>query len=137
MSIVYEKLNKLAETIRLLWRAAHGQTLQEEQFQYLLDLNDIRERTILQEHDVYGHSAMRLGAQHYEALSMWGKIAEMEDHYFNSIEGESKKIAATIAVGKRETTQTGVAIQLPQVQTTPQEQQPETKKKGGFFHRGG
>jgi hypothetical protein len=135
MSIISDKLAKLAETIRLLWRAAHGQTLQDEQYQYLLDLNDIRERTILQEHDVYGHSAMRLGAQKYPELRMWGKIAEMEDHYFNSIDGEGKRIAATIAVGKRETTPTGVSIQLPTVQTQPVQPQEEAKKKGGWFKR--
>ena len=135
MSQIADAFRAKMDKIRMAIRAVHGQELEQEQYQYFIDLNDIRERTILPEHDVYGHAIMRLAAATYPELEMWGKIADMEDHYLNSMDGEGKRIAATIAVGKRETTQTGVAIQLPQVQTQQPQPTEDEKKKKGLFHR--
>lgn len=132
-----EKLNRVADFIRKLKRAMQGQELDADKFAYLMDLEDIRERTSLSEHDVYGHSVMRLLAAEYDELAIYGRIAEMEDHYAISKDGEGKKIAATIAVGKKEQTAQGqVYIGLPPVSTKPEELGQEQKKKRGLFHRG-
>jgi hypothetical protein len=127
MEKVKEKIDLSAEFIRTHVRAAQGLPIHEDKYAYLMDIEDIRERTSLPEFDSKGHSAMRLLAKTYDELVIYDAIAEMEDHYARSIDGEGLKLAAIMATSKKETTPTGeLKLTLPQVETKSPE---ETKKK--------
>lgn len=124
------KLNKLAESIRRLVRAARGQSIDEDVFSGLLNVKDVRERTRLSKLEVYAHSAMRLIAGWYPVeMGFWKDIAEMEDVYFISEDGEQRKEAILM---QRARTQVQlapqpVAVQVPEVKTKPEEAKPEKK----------
>ncbi len=117
-----------------LKRAMLGQSLEEDIYSGLLNVKDIRERTRLSEHDIYGHSMMRLLAANYEEMGIWRDIAEMEDPYFISFEGEQRKEAILMQRAKTQMPIMGqpLSVQLPEVETKPQEQKPEKK---GFLRR--
>lgn len=126
------------QEIAYLIRAVQGLPLEEDLFSGLLNVKDIRERTRLSELDVYGHSVMRLIASWYpEEMGFWKDIADMEDHYFISLEGEQRKEAILMQRAKAEIrmAETGV-MQLPKVETKPPEEQQQPKQeKKGLFHR--
>jgi len=128
MLIDLGEMRKLAEIIRMFYRAMKGQTLDEDLFAGLINIKDLRERTRLSEHDVYGHSGMHLIAKWYpEEMGHWKEIADLEDIYFISLEGEQRKEAILMQRAKTAITQP-LALQMPQVETKPIE--PEAKKKG-------
>jgi hypothetical protein len=130
-----EKGRAIGEYLRSLKRGYQGQPIDEDQFSGLIDIKDIRERTRLYEHDVYGHSLMRLLAAHYEELKILGEIADMEDRYFLSLEGESRKEAILMQRARAEVAAAGqpLTIQMPRVETKPPEEAKQEKK--GIFHR--
>lgn len=123
-----EKILELAEAIRRFKRAMQGLPLDDDVFSGLLNVKDERERTRLSEHDVYGHSYMRILAEmqgdEWEILK---KIAEQEDIYFISLEGEQRKEAILMQRAKAEILMPSETLKVPQVETKPQEQQ---QKKG-------
>lgn len=130
---VKDRLSRMKDRgkeLSYLIRGAAGMAPEESKYQWLIDLEDIRERTNLSEHDVYGHSLMQVAAREYDELEIWKEIADMEDHYFIAFEGEGRKLAALLQIGKREQTEAGtIAIQLPEVQTKPELSKKEEKKK--------
>ena len=131
----FEKLKKLAEPIRRLVRAARGQSIDEDIFSGLINVKDARERTRLSEHDVYGHSAMQLIADWYRVeMGFWKDIAEMEDSYMISLDGEQRKEAILMARARTQVSlaPTPLAVQVPEVKTKPEEAKEEKK---GFWRR--
>ena len=87
----YEDLKQLAEIVRIIQRAAKGLGANDDVFQGLINVNDIRERTRLTETSLLSHSAMRVIAEELPELGLYGKIADMEDPYYISEEGEGRK----------------------------------------------
>jgi len=130
-----ERGKALGEFLRALKRGMQGQAIDEDQFSGLIDVRDIRERTRLAEHDVYGHSLMRLLADKYEEFKIWEQIADMEDRYLISLEGEERKEAILMQRARAEVAMAGqpLTIQMPKVETKPAEEAKQEKK--GIFHR--
>jgi hypothetical protein len=131
-----DKLGDIAEFIRKIVRAMKGQTAEDDVFSGLINVKDERERTRLSEYDVYGHSAMQIISDWYpEEMGYWKQIATMEDIYFISLEGEQRREAILMQRAKAEIrmAETGV-MQVPRVETKPQEEKPKEEKKG-LFHR--
>jgi hypothetical protein len=86
-----EELMHLAEIVRIIIRAAKGLGADEDVFYGLINAKDIRERTRLDETGLLSHSAMRIAAQAWPEFAMFQKIAEMEDPYYISEDGEGRK----------------------------------------------
>lgn len=129
------KLQEIPEFIRKLVRARMGLPAEDDPFFGLIKVNDPRERARLSEHDMYGHSLMRLAASEYDELEIWGKIADMEDAYSISIDGEQRKEAILMQTA-RKPEPSSLTIQMPTVDTKPQEQQQQQTKKKGWLRRG-
>jgi hypothetical protein len=110
-------------------RAKLGLSAEDDPFFGLIHVSDPRERARLSEFDFYGHSVMQLSAKEYPELEIWAKIAEMEDIYSITIDGEQRKEAILMRQSRAEQP-SPLTIQLPQVETKPPEQ--EQKKKGWF-----
>ncbi len=113
----------------------HGQTIDEDPLSGLLHTNNPEEMARLTEHDVYGHSGMKILANLYPGeMDHWAKTADQEDKYSISKDGEGRKegVLALRAKMPEQPQQAAIALTLPQVQTSP----PPEPKKGGFFHRG-
>lgn len=119
----------------MLVRAARGQPLDEDIFSGLINVKDPRERTRLSQLEVYAHSAMQLIAGWYpEEMGFWKEIAEMEDVYFISQDGEQRKEAILMQRARTQVQlapQQPLAVQVPEVKTKPE----ETKEKKGLFRR--
>lgn len=113
-------LEKIADPIRRIVRAAKGLPLDDDVYSGLIDVKDIKERTRVSTHNIYRHTYMRTlalegGTEEWRILK---DLAEMEDHYFISEEGEQRKEAILM---KRMTTDVTVQpVAIPQVETRPQ-----------------
>ena len=134
MSSRFEKLKDLPEFIRRLKRGIMGQPIDDDVFSGLLNIKDTRERTRLNEHDVLGHSAMRIMADNWPVeMGIWDQIADMEDVYFIAKDGEQRKEAILMTRAKVEPQGSPLTVALPAINTKPEEQPKQEKK--GFFHR--
>ena len=87
----YEEMKKLAEIIRVIQRAMKGLGVDDDVFLGLINAKDIRERTRLDETNLLSHSAMRVAAKYWPEFNMFEKIADMEDPYYISEDGEGRK----------------------------------------------
>lgn len=88
-----KELKQLAEILRLVQRAMKGLASEDDNFLGLIDVKDIRERTRLDETALLSHSAMRLASEIYPEFKLFNAIAEMEDPYYISEDGEGRKEA--------------------------------------------
>lgn len=86
-----DEMRQLAEMIRVITRAMKGLGADDDVFLGLINAKDIRERTRLDETNVIAHSAMRIAGAKWKRLEMFGEIADMEDPYFISEDGEGRK----------------------------------------------
>ena len=124
---------KEVKEISMLIRAAKGLPLEEDLFSGLLNVKDIRERTRISSPELYAHSYMRLlknvGGDEWQIME---DVANMEDHYYISLDGEQRKEAILMTKAKTELqVAQPLAIQMPE--TKPLEKPKEEKK--GIFHR--
>ena len=126
------KIDKKTITlIAKLIRAKMGLPLTDEVFSGLINVKDIRERTRLIEQQIYEHSYMReLAIAYPDLFNLYWDVADMEDTYFISKDGEGRKEAILMQQARTQA-QMPLAIALPQVQT-----QPLKEEKKGFFSRG-
>jgi len=127
-----KQVAELAETIRLIMRAIKGLDPREDHYLGLIDVADIRERTRLDETALLSHSAMRVLAKEYPEMSLFGKIADMEDPYYISEDGLGRQEGIAIQNAKTRLDAANVFNMNPSAQNLP-EQQPgptQPKKKG-------
>lgn len=87
----FEEMKQLAEIIRIIQRAMKGLGVDDDIFLGLINAKDIRERTRLDETAVLGHSAMRIAASGWREFALFEKIADMEDPYYISEDGEGRR----------------------------------------------
>jgi len=131
-SKIVKKLSEVAEGLRRLRRGMQGLPLDEDVFSGLLNVKDIRERTRLNAHEVYAHSYMRMLASFGgEEWSIMGKVADMDDTYLISLEGEQRKEAILMQRAKAVIEMPGAspaAMSIPKVETKPTDQGKEEKK---------
>lgn len=127
-------IRQVAEAIRALMRARQGLSIDEPSFSGLLDIKDIRERTRVNVYEVYGHSYMRLledvGGDEWEIM---GKVADMEDHYLISKDGEQRREAIMMTKAKTEVRMLDQPLTLQKVDTS---KPLEKEEKKGFWRRG-
>lgn len=86
-----EEIKKYIEIFRLVQRAAKGLGADDDVFLGLINAKDIRERTRLDEAALLSHSAMRVAGKNWPLFSMFDQIADMEDPYYISEDGEGRK----------------------------------------------
>lgn len=130
------ELKELAEILRLVQRAMKGLASEDDNFFGLIDVKDIRERTRLDETAVLSHSAMRLAYSMFPEFKLFNDIAEMEDPYYISEDGEGRKEAIL-------QTQAKTKLEGPMVLNMPnsngglaQNEQPQQQpKKAGFMDK--
>lgn len=133
----FEEMKQLAEIVRIVQRAMKGLGSEENEFYGLIDVKDIRERTRLDETTLLSHSAMRVAASQWSEFALMLKLADMEDPYFISQDGEGRREAILQSQAKAKldgnmilnmpNTQGGVA-QNPEINQAPQ-------KKQGLFNK--
>lgn len=124
--------DQVIERIYKLKRASQGlPPNQDDVYSGLINIKDIREKTRLGLYDVYAHSYMRLLTKvGGEEWGIMGEVATMEDEYFISLEGESRKEAILMKMQTALSTMNigqNLPVSLPQVQTKPPAE--EGKKK--------
>lgn len=134
----YEEMKKLAEVIRLIQRAMKGLGVDDDVFLGLINAKDIRERTRLDEATLLSHSAMRIASKRWPIFAMFRDIADEEDPYYISEDGEGRREGILLRQAQSKldanlilnmpNTQGGVA-QTEQAQANPQPQ------KKGFLQR--
>jgi hypothetical protein len=134
----YEEMMQLAEIIRITQRAMKGLDPKENVFLGLINPEDIRERTRLEETGLLSHSAMRISAAYYPEFGMFEKIADMEDPYYISQDGEGRK-EAILTVQAKTKMDGNMILNMPNTNGGVAEtDQPQAKKKGFLqkvFHR--
>lgn len=132
----FEELKQLAEIIRIVQRAVKGLDPNEDVFQGLIDVKDIRERTRLDEAALLSHSAMKIAAEKWPEFNLFNSIAEEEDHYFISEDGEGRKEGILLQQAK---TRSENSLTLNQVNTKPETETEQNgqppKKKSGLFSK--
>lgn len=136
-----KELRPIAELIRSLWRAAHGMDIDAKDIlSFLVNAEDVRERTRLKEHDVYGHSAMEFLAEMYpNEFGFMTELARLENIYFIPLDGEQRKEMILMQRAKVQESmpqQQSLTVQMPQTTPEQQPQQPgQQQQKKGLFHR--
>lgn len=130
-----KRLRPIAELIRQLWRAAHGMDIDAKDIlSFLVNAEDVRERTRLKEHDVYGHSAMEFLADIYpDEFGFMVDLAKLENIYFIPLDGEQRKEMILMQRAKVQESmpqQQSLTVQMPTTTPEPQQQQ-----KKGLLHR--
>jgi len=119
-----EKLKKLkqigpiiGEYLKNVFRGHKGLSLDDDVFSGLLDIKDIRERTRVNDHEVYAHSYMRLvadiGGEEWETMR---KVADMEDHYLISLDGQQRQEAILMQRAKAEIRLGNEPLQVPPIE---------------------
>lgn len=123
---------KISDRIRQLFRAKQGLPAEEDIFQGLIHTSDDRERTKLNNRNVYRHTYLdllaKIGGEEWEVA---GRIAEEERHLFISEEGE-RATAFIGAIARKQ------QEQVPVTNITMQNQPPtqsEPEKKKGWLRR--
>jgi len=135
-----KRLRPIAELIRQLWRAAHGMEIDAKDIlAFLVNAEDVRERTRLKEHDVYGHSAMEFLADIFPGeFGFMKELAKLENIYFIPLDGEQRKEMILMQRAKGlETNPQQQSLSITMPETTPQPPQPQQQQqqKKGLFHR--
>ncbi len=134
-------LGQVVDLIRKIKRASQGLPAEDDIFSGLIHIDDIRERTRLPEHDVAGHSYMRLlsdiGGDEWAIMA---QIAEMEDPYFISLDGEQRKEAILMKRANTAQDTQNLNINLPStspeaIKEEKQAQNPPPKKSWIPFKR--
>lgn len=121
-----EKIRAAAEKLRLIARGAQGLSLDDDSFSGLIHIDDLRERTRINEHELYSHTYMRLLAQlGGDEWSIMKEVADHEDTYLIALQGEQRREAILMNRAKAEIMMAGQPMVLPQVQT----EQPLSKPK--------
>lgn len=122
----HEEVEEMAEELRLVFRAIKGLGPEEESlFLGLTNVKDIRERSRLDEATLLSHSAMRVAAAKWPEFEMFLLIAEMEDPYYISLEGEGRK-EAILTVQAKTKLDGNMILNMPNTQGgTAQTEQPQ------------
>jgi len=129
----YNELKELAEIIRIVQRAVKGLGADEDVFAGLINIKDIRERTRLDEAALLSHSAMRVVSEKWPELDLFLSIAEMEDPYFISEDGEGRKEGILLQQAKTGTDRANLVLNMPNTAGGPAQDPsnpaPQIKKK--------
>jgi len=134
-----ERSIKLAKKIRRFVRASQGLSEEDDAFNGLIHIGDVRERTRISLRNIYAHNYMRLLAKEGgEEWGIWEKVANGEDTYYIAEEGEQRKEA--ILMKQTSSQQPTVAINqplsLPQVETNrPLGEPQQTQEKSHWYNR--
>lgn len=119
----YLELRELAEIIRIVQRAVKGLDPNDDIFQGLINVKDIRERTRLDETALLSHSAMRTASNLWPMLGFFDKIADMEDPYYISLDGEGRKEGILLQQAKTGTDKANLVLNMPNTQGQPAQDQ--------------
>lgn len=129
----YDEMAKLAEIIRIIQRAMKGLGVDDDVFMGLINAKDIRERTRLEETALLSHSAMRIAKRYWPEFSMFEDIAEMEDPYYISEDGEGRREGILLRQAQSKL-DANLILNMPNTQggvaQTEQPQQQQPQKKG-------
>lgn len=128
-----EELRELAEIIRIIQRAVKGMGADDDVFQGLINIKDIRERTRLDEAGLLSHSAMRVCAAKWPELKLFLDIADMEDPYFISENGEGRKEGILLRQAQTGVDRNNLVLNMPNTQgpiAQDPNNQAQPKKKG-------
>jgi hypothetical protein len=123
--------NDISERIRKIFRAKLGLPLDDDVYQGMIHTNDDRERTKLNNRNVYRHNYLDiLSLVGGEEWKIAGQIAEGERHLFISEDGQRATDFINAIVHKQQE-------QVPVTNITMQNQppNPEPEKKKGWFRR--
>jgi len=130
---------KLAKKIRRFVRVSQGLSEEDDAFNGLIHIGDVRERTRISLRNIYSHNYMRLLAKEGgDEWEIWKKVADGEDTYYIAEEGEQRKEA--ILMKQTSSQQPTVAINqplsLPQVETNrPLGEPQQTQEKSHWYNR--
>lgn len=133
----YNELLKLAEIIRVVQRAVKGLGADDDVFLGLINPKDIRERTRLDEPALISHSAMRVVAAEWPEFGLFKTIAEMEDPYYISMDGEGRKEGILLQQAKSKNGDANnLVLNMPNTNGGPAENPTTTPpKKKGFLSK--
>lgn len=115
----YNELKELAEIIRIVQRAVKGLGTDDDVFAGLINIKDIRERTRLDEAALLSHSAMRVVSEKWPELDLFLSIAEMEDPYYISEDGEGRKEGILLQQAKTGTDRANLVLNMPNTSGGP------------------
>lgn len=96
-------IDRMTPSLFKLIRALNGQPPTDERYPLLIDVEDIRERTRLDSPALFAHAYMRLVARSGGPYEIFDKMADLEDHYFISLDGESRKEAILMNKARQST----------------------------------
>jgi hypothetical protein len=128
------ELLELAELIRVIQRSMKGLSADDDVFLGLINPKDIRERTRLEETALLSHSAMRIASEKWGRLKLFENIADMEDPYYISEDGEGRKEGILLQQAKTKLdANTNLTLNMPN--THGEDNQPQNSghpKRGGL-----
>lgn len=129
-----QELLDLAELIRVIQRAMKGLSADDDVFLGLINPKDIRERTRLEETALLSHSAMRIAADKWKRLDLFLDIADMEDPYYISEDGEGRKEGILLQQAKTKLdANTNLTLNMPNTHgEETQQQNTGHPKRGGL-----
>jgi hypothetical protein len=132
-----QEIKELAEIIRIVQRAVKGLAADEDVFLGLINVKDIRERTRLEEAGLLSHSAMRLAGEKWSQLDLFTKIADMEDPYYISKDGEGRKEGILLQQAKAGNDKANLILNMPNTAGGPatDPNAPTQPKKSGFMSK--
>jgi hypothetical protein len=132
-----QEIKELAEIIRIVQRAVKGLAADEDVFLGLINVKDIRERTRLEEAGLLSHSAMRLAGEKWSQLDLFTKIADMEDPYYISKDGEGRKEGILLQQAKAGNDKANLILNMPNTAGGPatDPNAPIQPKKSGFMSK--
>lgn len=119
----------LAEGIKNLVRGSQGLTIDEDPFSGLIHIKDPKERARLTPAEIYRHSFLRVLQKEGEGFEIFGVIADLEDTYSITKNGEQWLHAVEILRSRSQGPNTVVNTTLP---GAPAGEQPQKK---GFWSR--
>lgn len=126
-------LDAFIDSIRKLKRAIRGESLEEDAFNQLINVADIKERTRIKKRDIRVHTYLRMLAKEGgESFNICKEVADMLDTYAIAEDGEQRREAILMIRQK-------LAAQQPQninIGTYPEvNTQIEKPKKPHFWSR--
>lgn len=119
----------IAEGIKNLVRGSQGQNIEEDPFSGLIHIKDPKERARLTPGEIYRHSFLRVLEKEGPGFEIFGDIANIEDTYSITKNGEQWLHAVEILRSRSQGPNTVVNTTLPGGAPA---QEP---KKRGFFSR--
>jgi hypothetical protein len=105
VNIEYTEKERLQfyEDLRNIIRSCKGMNLQDDPFYNLVQKNDIRETTIIENLGIWSHTGMRLASViSPKMLGFWEQVADMEDHYQKSEEGKQYSFLIAMVQSKNQ-----------------------------------